>query len=188
MAQPVRLVESGPAGGAILAARIAAENGEARALAFDMGGTTAKLTLIDDMAPQYARFFEVARAYRFLKGSGLPLRIPVIDMVEIGADTEFPGVHPQGRPATLSSAVETSIPAHMPILAAYAVLNDDLDLTEQQLFTCDPSACPPPTTICDPELFTVRQLLERMRDLQDYSSAQTLIEERYLAVNIDSFI
>lgn len=85
MAQPVRLVESGPAGGAILAARIAAENGEARALAFDMGGTTAKLTLIDDMAPQYARFFEVARAYRFLKGSGLPLRIPVIDMVEIGA-------------------------------------------------------------------------------------------------------
>ncbi len=85
MAEPVRLVESGPAGGAILAARIAAENGEARALAFDMGGTTAKLTLIDDMAPQYARSFEVARAYRFKKGSGLPLRIPVIDMVEIGA-------------------------------------------------------------------------------------------------------
>lgn len=85
MAEPVRLVESGPAGGAILAAGIAAENGEARALAFDMGGTTAKLTLIDDMTPQYARSFEVARAYRFLKGSGLPLRIPVIDMVEIGA-------------------------------------------------------------------------------------------------------
>jgi len=85
MAEPVRLVESGPAGGAILAAGIAAANGEARALAFDMGGTTAKLTLIDDMAPQYARTFEVARAHRFLKGSGLPLRIPVIDMVEIGA-------------------------------------------------------------------------------------------------------
>jgi len=85
MRQPIRLVESGPAGGAILAARMAAENGEPKALAFDMGGTTAKLTLIDDMAPQYARSFEVARAYRFLKGSGLPLRIPVIDMVEIGA-------------------------------------------------------------------------------------------------------
>lgn len=85
MAEPVRLVESGPAGGAILAAGMAATNGEAAALAFDMGGTTAKLTLIDDMTPQYARTFEVARAYRFLKGSGLPLRIPVIDMVEIGA-------------------------------------------------------------------------------------------------------
>ena len=85
MAEPVRLVESGPAGGAILAAGLAAANGEAQALAFDMGGTTAKLTLIDDFQPQYARSFEVARAYRFLKGSGLPLRIPVIDMVEIGA-------------------------------------------------------------------------------------------------------
>ncbi|MEK9903979.1 MAG: hydantoinase/oxoprolinase family protein [Rhodospirillales bacterium] len=85
VAEPVRLVESGPAGGAILATRIAQENNESRALAFDMGGTTAKLTLIDDMSPQYARSFEVARAHRFLKGSGLPLRIPVIDMVEIGA-------------------------------------------------------------------------------------------------------
>lgn len=85
MAEPVRLVESGPAGGAILAAGMAAANGEPTALAFDMGGTTAKLTLIDDFTPQYARSFEVARAYRFLKGSGLPLRIPVIDMVEIGA-------------------------------------------------------------------------------------------------------
>ena len=85
MAEPVRLVESGPAGGAILAAGIAAEHGVEKALAFDMGGTTAKLTLIDDAEPQYARSFEVARAYRFLKGSGLPLRIPVIDMVEIGA-------------------------------------------------------------------------------------------------------
>ena len=84
-AEPVRLVESGPAGGAILATQIAKENNEAHALAFDMGGTTAKLTLIDNMTPQYARSFEVARAHRFLKGSGLPLRIPVIDMVEIGA-------------------------------------------------------------------------------------------------------
>ncbi len=82
---PIRLVESGPAGGVILARDVAAENGAAQALAFDMGGTTAKLTLIDDFEPQHSRSFEVARAYRFLKGSGLPLRIPVIDMVEIGA-------------------------------------------------------------------------------------------------------
>ena len=82
---PVRLVESGPAGGVILARRIAARGGYDRALSFDMGGTTAKLTLIDDYKPQHSRHFEVARAYRFAKGSGIPVRIPVIDMVEIGA-------------------------------------------------------------------------------------------------------
>jgi len=83
--QPIRLVESGPAGGAILALNIAAENGLEKVLAFDMGGTTAKITLIDDYKPQLSRTFEVARMHRFLKGSGLPMRIPVIDMVEIGA-------------------------------------------------------------------------------------------------------
>jgi N-methylhydantoinase A len=82
---PVRLVESGPAGGAILAQRVAARGGYTRALSFDMGGTTAKITLLDDFAPHQSRHFEVARAYRFAKGSGLPVRIPVIDMVEIGA-------------------------------------------------------------------------------------------------------
>jgi N-methylhydantoinase A len=82
---PIRLVESGPAGGAILAKLIAAASGIDRALAFDMGGTTAKITLIDDMQPQQARHFEIARAARFVKGSGIPVRIPVIDMVEIGA-------------------------------------------------------------------------------------------------------
>ncbi len=82
---PVRLVESGPAGGAILAAHIAAQRGLDQVLSFDMGGTTAKICLIDDARPQTARSFEVARIYRFLKGSGLPLRIPVIEMVEIGA-------------------------------------------------------------------------------------------------------
>ena len=85
MRQPIRLVESGPAGGAILAAHVARQVNADRALSFDMGGTTAKLTLIDEFRPQHSRSFEVARAYRFLKGSGLPLRIPVIDMVEIGA-------------------------------------------------------------------------------------------------------
>lgn len=82
---PVRLIESGPAGGAILARNIAARGGFDRALSFDMGGTTAKITLIDDFTPQQSRHFEVARAYRFAKGSGIPVRIPVIDMVEIGA-------------------------------------------------------------------------------------------------------
>lgn len=85
MAQPIRLVESGPAGGVILAQNVAAQSGCRRVLSFDMGGTTAKLTLIDDLKPQYSRSFEVAREYRALKGSGLPIRIPVIDMVEIGA-------------------------------------------------------------------------------------------------------
>ena len=82
---PIRLVESGPAGGAILAADLARLHGYDRLVSFDMGGTTAKLCLIDDGKPHYARSFEVARQYRFLKGSGLPLRIPVIEMVEIGA-------------------------------------------------------------------------------------------------------
>ena len=82
---PVRLVESGPAGGAILALTVAAENGLVKAVAFDMGGTTAKLTLLDDLSLQRSRQFEVARAYRFVQGSGLPVRIPVIELVEIGA-------------------------------------------------------------------------------------------------------
>lgn len=82
---PIRLVESGPAGGAILAARIAAETGAREVLSFDMGGTTAKLCLIDDYRPQTARKFEIARAARFIKGSGMPVRIPVIEMIEIGA-------------------------------------------------------------------------------------------------------
>jgi N-methylhydantoinase A len=82
---PVRLVESGPAGGAIFAACIARQHGLDQVVSFDMGGTTAKICLIDKAQPQTARAFEVARIYRFLKGSGLPLRIPVIEMVEIGA-------------------------------------------------------------------------------------------------------
>ncbi len=82
---PVRLVESGPAGGAVFAADLAARFGLDRVLSFDMGGTTAKICLIRDRAPKTARVFEVARTYRFKKGSGMPISIPVIDMVEIGA-------------------------------------------------------------------------------------------------------
>ena len=82
---PVRLVESGPAGGAIFAADIAARHGLDKVLSFDMGGTTAKICLIKNETPKTARVFEVARTYRFKKGSGMPISIPVIDMVEIGA-------------------------------------------------------------------------------------------------------
>ena len=83
--QPIRLVESGPAGGAILARDLAVELGLNRVIAFDMGGTTAKISLIEDFEPGKAREFEVDRQAHFRKGSGLPLRIPVIEMVEIGA-------------------------------------------------------------------------------------------------------
>ncbi|HTV88239.1 MAG TPA: hydantoinase/oxoprolinase family protein [Stellaceae bacterium] len=82
---PVRLVESGPAGGAIFASHIARQCALDQVLSYDMGGTTAKICLIDACQPQSSRAFEVARIYRFKKGSGLPLRIPVIEMVEIGA-------------------------------------------------------------------------------------------------------
>ncbi len=82
---PIRLVESGPAGGAIFSAFVARQCGLRQVLSFDMGGTTAKICLIDDFRPQTSRSFEVARVGRFRKGSGLPLRIPVIEMVEIGA-------------------------------------------------------------------------------------------------------
>ncbi len=82
---PIRLVESGPAGGAILASQIAAECNLPEVLSFDMGGTTAKICLLTDGEPERARKFEIARAYRDMKGSGIPVRIPVIEMVEIGA-------------------------------------------------------------------------------------------------------
>lgn len=82
---PVRLVESGPAGGAVFAAHIASRYGLDKVLSFDMGGTTAKICLIKNQTPKTSRVFEVARTYRFKKGSGMPISIPVIDMVEIGA-------------------------------------------------------------------------------------------------------
>ena len=82
---PVRLVESGPAGGAILSAGLARENRLDEVLSFDMGGTTAKICFIGQGRPEQSRKFEVARVWRNLKGSGLPVRIPVTEMVEIGA-------------------------------------------------------------------------------------------------------
>lgn len=82
---PVRLVESGPAGGAIFAADVAQRFGLEKVVSYDMGGTTAKICLIEGFAPKTARTFEVARTYRFCKGSGMPISIPVIEMIEIGA-------------------------------------------------------------------------------------------------------
>ena len=82
---PIRLVESGPSGGAVLASKIAQSTHEDRVLSFDMGGTTAKICLIDHFKPRTARNFEIARAARFRKGSGMPVRIPVVEMIEIGA-------------------------------------------------------------------------------------------------------
>ncbi|MFQ5829100.1 MAG: hydantoinase/oxoprolinase family protein [Candidatus Methylomirabilia bacterium] len=82
---PVRLLESGPAAGALATAQAARLGGEPRLLSFDMGGTTAKACVIDRGQPLIAREFEVARADRFKKGSGFPIRVPVIELIEIGA-------------------------------------------------------------------------------------------------------
>lgn len=84
-AQPVRLLESGPAGGAIFAAEFARAHGLDTVVSFDMGGTTAKICLIEEGTPKTANSFEVARTYRFKKGSGMPVSTPVVEMVEIGA-------------------------------------------------------------------------------------------------------
>ena len=98
VAAPIRLVESGPAGGAILASHLARELELGDVLSFDMGGTTAKLCVIDGGEPLHSRTFEVARSYRFKQGSGLPVRIPVIEMVEIGAGGgSIAGVDDLGR-------------------------------------------------------------------------------------------
>jgi N-methylhydantoinase A len=82
---PVRLVESGPAGGVLAAAKLGALCGVSDVIAFDMGGTTAKICVIDHGEPERSAGFEVARVHRFAKGSGLPLKVPVIEMIEIGA-------------------------------------------------------------------------------------------------------
>ncbi len=85
MQTPVNLVESGPAAGAMMAAHVARHSGWDRVIAFDMGGTTAKVSLIHNGAPHRSHEIEVARVHRFKKGSGLPLRVPVVQLIEIGA-------------------------------------------------------------------------------------------------------
>jgi N-methylhydantoinase A len=81
---PIRLLESGPAAGALAAATYGRANGRDDLLSFDMGGTTAKLCVIEDGAPLVADDFEVDRVYRLQRGSGIPVKMPVVDMIEIG--------------------------------------------------------------------------------------------------------
>ena len=82
---PVQMLESGPAAGALAAAFFGREDSRGNLLAFDMGGTTAKLSLVDGGEPVTAYAFEAARQKRFMEGSGLPIRISTIELIEIGA-------------------------------------------------------------------------------------------------------
>lgn len=82
---PVRMIESGPAAGALAASHYAAVLGLDRLMSFDMGGTTAKACLIEDRKPRVTGLFEADRKYRFKEGSGMPVTVPSIDMIEIGA-------------------------------------------------------------------------------------------------------
>lgn len=82
---PIRLLESGPAAGALAAAWTGKQTGRGNVISFDMGGTTAKTCIIEDGDPVRVNEFEAGRVYRFKKGSGLPIKIPVIEMIEIGA-------------------------------------------------------------------------------------------------------
>jgi N-methylhydantoinase A len=82
---PIRLLESGPAAGALATAYYGGLTGASDLMSFDMGGTTAKLCVVEKGQPLTASDFEVDRVYRFKKGSGLPVKVPVIEMIEIGA-------------------------------------------------------------------------------------------------------
>ncbi len=82
---PIRLLESGPAAGALAAAWTGKQTGQSNVISFDMGGTTAKTCIIENGNPVRVNEFEAGRVYRFKKGSGLPIKIPVIEMIEIGA-------------------------------------------------------------------------------------------------------
>jgi 5-oxoprolinase (ATP-hydrolysing)/N-methylhydantoinase A len=82
---PIRLLESGPAGGGLATALFGARAGYRDVISFDMGGTTAKACLIEDGRAEIAAMMEAGRVHRFKKGSGLPIKAPVIDMIEIGA-------------------------------------------------------------------------------------------------------
>ncbi|PLR33354.1 hydantoin utilization protein [Chimaeribacter californicus] len=82
---PTRIIESGPAGGIVATAAFARRNALAQVLAFDMGGTTAKACVVRNGEPSITTDYEVGRADRLLKGSGLPVKLPVVDMIEIGA-------------------------------------------------------------------------------------------------------
>jgi N-methylhydantoinase A len=99
---PVRLLESGPAAGALMSARHSVGLDAPQVLSFDMGGTTAKGCAVRDHVPLKRYELEVARVHEFKRGSGLPIKVPVIDMIEIGsgggslADIDERGVDPRG--------------------------------------------------------------------------------------------
>ena len=82
---PIRLVEGGPAGGAALGAHVAKELGFDNTLALDIGGTTAKICFIENGQPNTSREFEIARSWRGMKGSGITVKVPTVELVEIGA-------------------------------------------------------------------------------------------------------
>ena len=82
---PIRLIESGPAAGAMAASFYSRLTGIGDLISFDMGGTTAKMCLVENGRLEHAHEFEAARVRRFRKGSGLPLKVPVVDLIEIGA-------------------------------------------------------------------------------------------------------
>lgn len=82
---PIQMIESGPAAGAISGAYYGKLTDTQSLIAFDMGGTTAKMCLIEDCEPEHANTFEAGRVRRFRQGSGIPLKVPVIDLIEIGA-------------------------------------------------------------------------------------------------------
>ncbi|SMH53931.1 hydantoinase/oxoprolinase family protein [Mesorhizobium australicum] len=146
---PVRLVESGPAGGSIFAAQIAATLGEKKVLAFDMGGTTAKVSLIHDFQSETVRSFEVDRAARFLKGSGLPLRIPVIEMVEIGAGGGSIAGIDQLKRVTVGPESASSVPGP----ACYGRGGKEATVTDADLMLglIDPKAFAGGSILLDPE-------------------------------------
>lgn len=146
---PVRLVESGPAGGSIFAAQIAALLGEKKVLAFDMGGTTAKVSLIHDYQSETVRSFEVDRAARFLKGSGLPLRIPVIEMVEIGAGGGSIAGLDQLKRVTVGPESASSVPGP----ACYGRGGTEATVTDADLTLglIDPKAFAGGSILLDPE-------------------------------------
>ena len=82
---PIQMIESGPAAGAISGAYYGKLTNTESLIAFDMGGTTAKMCLIENCEPEHANTFEAGRVRRFRQGSGIPLKVPVIDLIEIGA-------------------------------------------------------------------------------------------------------
>lgn len=129
MKTPIRVVESGPAGGVALAAHVAGTVGSSHTLALDLGGTTAKICFLENSTPQTTRKFEVARAWRDIKGSGLPVRVPTIELVEIGA-----GGGSIARVDTLSRlSVGPESAGASPGPCAYGLGGTDVTLTDSHI-------------------------------------------------------